>query len=85
MKHHELKIWPKYYDRVSARTKTFEVRKNDRDFQAGDIVTLREFDPLAEQFTGNMLAFKVGYVLPIENEMVVFSLLPIERQPDETI
>lgn len=43
--HHELKTWPIYFDRVWEGKKGFEVRKNDRDFQAGDTVTLREFEP----------------------------------------
>ena len=42
---HELKIWPQYFCRVKDGTKTFEVRKNDRGFQPGDTVVLREYDP----------------------------------------
>ena len=42
---HSLKIWPQYYVRVANGTKTFEVRNNDRGFQPGDIVELREWDP----------------------------------------
>jgi len=43
--HHTLKIWPRYFDRVISGEKTFEVRKNDRDFQNGDTIRLREYDP----------------------------------------
>lgn len=42
---HELKIWPQYFSRVIDGSKTFEVRKNDRGFQPGDEVVLREYDP----------------------------------------
>lgn len=89
---HELKIWPQYYCRVADRSKTFEVRKNDRGFQLGDEVVLREWDPELEQlyydppgpsyttkgnYTGSKaLEFIIGYVLPIDAERVVFSLLP---------
>ncbi len=87
--HHELKIWPQYYCRVADGSKTFEVRKNDRGFQPGDIVTLKEFDPVADTFVGNhnnprqnweinKITFKIGYVLPIDAERVVFSLLPVD-------
>lgn len=89
---HELKIWPQYYCRVEDGSKTFEVRENDRGFQPGDIVKLREWDPTEikrteyyplgddgwmEQrgYTGKSLQFKVGYVLPIDDKRVVFSLL----------
>lgn len=74
--HHNLKIWPQYYSRVSERTKTFEVRKNDRAFQAGDTVTLQEFTPEKGGFyTGNELTFRIGYVHSLNENDVVFSLL----------
>lgn len=86
---HELKIWPQYYCRVADGSKTFEVRKNDRGFQPGDSVELREWDPNKDcgddPMGGSMgrgdytysktLEFKIGYVLPIDDERVVFSLL----------
>lgn len=84
---HELKIHPQYYCRVADGSKTFEVRNNDRGFQQGDEVTLFYFDPDLDydcfdfrKFHENYfpgLSFKVGYVLPIDAERVVFSLLPI--------
>ena len=77
---HELKIWPQYYCRVADGSKTFEVRNNDRGFQAGDKVALHEWCPKknAYQFT-DPLVFKIGYVLAIDSERVVFSLLKIEE------
>lgn len=87
---HELKIWPKYYCRVADGSKTFEVRENDRGFQPGDIVILREFDPepinptsqSQKGYTGSPdLKFRVGYVLVLPSTQVVFSLLPIKEAP----
>lgn len=43
MKHHNLKIEPKYFGKVCAGTKNFELRKNDRDYQVGDKVRFYEF------------------------------------------
>lgn len=37
---HELKTWPVYFDAVRRGEKVFEVRRNDRAFQRGDIVRL---------------------------------------------
>lgn len=42
---HELKVWPDYFARLADGSKTFEVRKDDRGFQAGDELLLREWDP----------------------------------------
>ncbi len=92
---HELKIWPQYYCRVADGSKTFEVRNNDRGFQPGDTVVLREWDerlvyrqthphdyPSRSGFTrSEPLTFTVGYVLPVDAERVVFSLLkPAPKQ-----
>jgi ASC-1-like (ASCH) protein len=38
MKLHELKIKREYFNAIKSGEKTFEIRKNDRDFQVGDIV-----------------------------------------------
>lgn len=38
MKLHELKILHKYLIDVSLGIKTFELRKNDRDYQVGDLI-----------------------------------------------
>lgn len=44
---HDLKCWPVYWDATRRGEKLFDVRKNDRGFQAGDFVNLCRFDPLA--------------------------------------
>lgn len=60
MKKHELKIAPKYYEAVASGLKTFEIRKNDRDFEEGDEIVLREFDG---GYTSNpILSAKISYV-----------------------
>lgn len=42
---HELKVVPPYFDSLVSGSKTFEVRKNDRAYQRGDILKLREWHP----------------------------------------
>lgn len=79
---HALKIWPQYFARVLDGSKTFEVRHNDRGFQRGDVVLLEEWDPDRVEaldilkYTGRKIEFEIGYVLPIDEKRVVFSLLP---------
>lgn len=45
---HTLKIDSKYLDRIIDRSKLFEIRKNDRDFQTGDDIFLIENAPDAK-------------------------------------
>jgi len=40
---HELKTWPEYFEEILTGKKTFEVRKNDRDYKVGDTLILKEF------------------------------------------
>lgn len=42
---HDLKTIQPYFDDLASGRKTFEVRRNDRAFQAGDTVILREYNP----------------------------------------
>lgn len=44
-KAHDLKSWPEFFQKVLSKEKTFEFRRNDRDFSVGDYVTLLEFIP----------------------------------------
>lgn len=85
---HELKIWPQYYCRVADGSKTFEIRENDRGFQSGDTVILKEWDPDPVNATSKSprgyteskeLKFKIGYVHVLDSSRVVFSLLPFKN------
>lgn len=60
---HKLKTWPKFYASIADGTKTFEYRKNDRNFKVGDHILLREYCPKLLYYTGKMLNFKITFVL----------------------
>ena len=45
MRYHRLKTLAPYWERVQSGEKTFEIRKNDRDFQVGDILELEYYNP----------------------------------------
>lgn len=92
MAEHVLKTWPQYFDAVKRGEKTFEGRKNDRNFQAGDMVILQRTREGAAFFVDldengkpkHELRFRIGYVLDgrpefgIADGYCVFSLLPLE-------
>ena len=49
MTEHILKCWPAYFDAIARGDKNFEVRRDDRGFQKGDILILqrtRDDNPL---------------------------------------
>lgn len=37
---HRVKLHPKYFDRIRSGQKRFEIRKNDRDYQVGDMLSM---------------------------------------------
>jgi hypothetical protein len=49
---HELKAWPPSYLHIAEGRKTFDYRRDDRDFQEGDTVVLLEWDPKVPAYTG---------------------------------
>jgi len=71
---HRLKSWPVNFRDVLTGRKRFEVRRDDRGFQPGDVVELLEFDPFDEHgrhgieagaargYTGRTATYRIGYV-----------------------
>lgn len=58
---HELKTWPEYFEKIWSGHKTFEVRKNDRHFQEGEYVLLREWS-VTEGYSGREVLTTITYV-----------------------
>ncbi len=60
---HMLKCWPEHYAAIERGAKTCELRLNDRPYQVGDTLLLREFEPLNASYTGQQLRVKVTHIL----------------------
>lgn len=60
---HELKTVQPYFEKIWGAEKTFEVRENDRDFQSGDVVRLKEYDPETDTYSGREVRVRISYVL----------------------
>ena len=66
---HDLKILKEYFDAKLAGIEPFEIRNNDRDFQVGDYLRLREIvptpgtSPVIHEYTGRVLITEVVYIL----------------------
>ncbi len=79
---HKLKIRPEFFQAIIEGRKNFEIRVDDRGYQAGDTVTLNEHKPDAPEtcaYTGRTATYRIGYVSghAQRNGFVVFSLLPL--------
>jgi hypothetical protein len=79
---HEIKIQEEYFDKVLKGIKSFEVRKNDRDYLAGQEVVLREYNVKTKLYTGRILHREITYVYRneiggLENGYCVFGLKKI--------
>ena len=46
MKTHHLKCWPEFFEPICEGTKNFEIRRNDRDYEVGDLLILEEWAPI---------------------------------------
>jgi hypothetical protein len=62
---HDLKCWPEYFEAVVDGSKRFEIRENDRGFEVGDFLRLREWNPTGDgdqRYTGREATVRVLYV-----------------------
>lgn len=59
---HTLKCWPGFFGALKSRLKRFEVRLDDRGFETGDHLVLREWDPQTMVYSGEQLEFPVLFI-----------------------
>jgi hypothetical protein len=62
MKVHVLKTWPLFFDAQASGEKTFEVRRNDREFEVGDVLVLRRWNPTSERYEPGVVGRRVSYI-----------------------
>ena len=63
MRLHNLKCWPEPYEAIINNLKTFEFRKNDRDFSVGDFLRLKEYDPETGKYTTREAMERVTFLM----------------------
>lgn len=84
---HELKSWPESFIANRFGQKKHELRFKDRDFQVGDSLCLREYDPITKEYTGRTDLYTVTYINSFENQCAAwdaavddrYCILSIER------
>lgn len=60
---HDLKTWPEFFIALVRGEKTSEIRLDDRGYAPGDVLRLREYDPVGHVYTGRETARRVSHVL----------------------
>lgn len=59
---HELKTLQPHFDAIELREKRAELRRDDRGFEVGDTLVLREYDPQSG-YSGRSCKAKVTHIL----------------------
>lgn len=59
----ELKCWPEYFEPLYRGDKSFELRWNDRPYEVGKILYLREWNPVTSTYTGRHVLCPITYIL----------------------
>lgn len=80
---HELKTVPSYFAAVALGMKTFDIRFNDRGFEVGDLLFLREYEAReGGGYTGRACVRKITYVMAdpqyVLEGSVVLGIVPID-------
>lgn len=73
---HRLKTWPEFFRKVWDGKKTFELRKDDRDFRVGDRLILAEHDPrspVPDSYSGRWIAARISDIV---RDVPEFGLMP---------
>lgn len=78
---HNLKIKKKYFDPVLNGVKMFELRKNDRKYEVGDILILQESLDGETSENPRVVKREITYILEggeygLDSEYVILSLSP---------
>ena len=67
MTEHRLKLNNRYFDAVANGIKTFEIRRNDRDYKVGDTLVMKEVNDDGKRLTyaDNNLGMNLDYEIKV--------------------
>lgn len=75
---HSVKSRPEYFKAAIDGTKTFEIRRNDRNYKVGDLLQQLEYFEESESFSGRSRVFEITYITNFmqRDDYVVMSIKP---------
>lgn len=59
---HVVKSWETFFRDIITGERTSDIRLNDRRYAVGDFLLLREFDPIAQSYTGREETVEITYI-----------------------
>lgn len=60
---HHKKSWPQFFQPIKAGTKLHDLRSTkDDDYQVGDDIVLREYDPVVGAYTGDEVRAEITFI-----------------------
>ncbi len=65
IKYHGLKVFPCYFKSTWEGNKLFEIRKNDRNYEVGDILILMEYIKESKEYTGKIIIAQITYITAV--------------------
>ncbi len=76
-----------HFEGVRSGDKIFEIRLNDCDYCAGDLLLQRHYDPVKEVYLGPIEYHQIKHVIDFEQKegFVVFSLFPPTPIQEEVV
>ncbi len=81
---HDLKTWLIPFAALWAGLKFYEIRNNDRAYEVGDLLRLREYNHESEVYTGRYILAQVTYMtvggtFGLSPDLCVMSIRELER------
>lgn len=77
-KTHVLKIEREHFMALNLGLKAYEIRYNDRNYQNGDYLLLREWDRVSNTYSGKEIMVRVKHILEgfegLQKDFVILSL-----------
>lgn len=70
---HEVKSWVGLFEPLATGKKRHDLRVLDRNYQVGDQLHLREFNPITREYTGRAAWADITYITSSQHQECAFS------------
>lgn len=70
---HDVKSWVGLFEPILQNEKKHDLRVLDRDYNVGDTLLLREYDPETTEYTGRSCTRKITYITSNKHSPCAFS------------